>query len=101
MDQVSDVCDSDPENVWILKVRVLRLWKLPSFADNRFKPSMEIVLVDQQGSRINAMVRSFHFKMFDLLIQEGKGYADLLEEHIYKFPSTEYVVVLQFAKTKL
>ncbi|KAK2368121.1 replication protein A 70 kDa DNA-binding subunit [Trifolium repens] len=45
-----------------IKVRVLRLWKIPSFLNPFEISSIEMVLVDEKGAKIHASIRKqFYF----------------------------------------
>ncbi|KAF7839626.1 uncharacterized protein G2W53_008108 [Senna tora] len=53
---------------WTIKVRVLRIWKAPPNPKNSPHSSLEMVLCDREGSKIDAHVKSpFAFKLMNVL----------------------------------
>ncbi|WJX11096.1 hypothetical protein P8452_01744 [Trifolium repens] len=59
---------------WRIKVRVLRMWKVPGFINPSEPNSMEMVLVDEKGGKIHATIRRQLLYMFDGKIEEGSVY---------------------------
>ncbi|KAK2454097.1 replication protein A 70 kDa DNA-binding subunit C [Trifolium repens] len=57
-----------------IKVRVLRLWKIPSFLNPSEISSIEMVLIDDKGAKIHASIKKQLLYMFDSKIVEGEAY---------------------------
>ncbi|WJX60744.1 hypothetical protein P8452_45916 [Trifolium repens] len=53
-----------------IKVRVLRLWKIPSFLNPSEISSIEMVLIDDKGAKIHASIKKQLLYMFDSKIVE-------------------------------
>ncbi|XP_076959286.1 replication protein A 70 kDa DNA-binding subunit B-like [Bidens hawaiensis] len=98
-------------NDCVLKVRILRLWRLK---DNN-KPgeyrSIEMILQDEMGHRMQAYVRKACIPKHDVWLAENRGnkifltlWDDYLKQLIKYFadnPNEEYlIIVLQFARVK-
>ncbi|AES99245.1 replication factor A protein 1 [Medicago truncatula] len=62
------------EDGWKIKVRVLRLWEVPSFLKPDQTNSLEMVLIDEMGTKIHASVRKQLFYVFQSKLSEGKVY---------------------------
>ncbi|MED6162266.1 hypothetical protein PIB30_068790 [Stylosanthes scabra] len=56
-------------------MRLIRHWKVPSVLDRKYKASIELVFKDSEGDRINAMIRPFHVRQFDAILNDGNVYA--------------------------
>ncbi|KAL4298933.1 hypothetical protein AHAS_Ahas17G0050400 [Arachis hypogaea] len=63
-----------PREAWRLKVRVLRLWVVPSFGNNEVPNSMEMILLDEHCGKIQATVKKPLLNRFRDLIVEGQVY---------------------------
>ncbi|GJR46244.1 nucleic acid-binding, OB-fold, replication protein A, OB domain protein [Tanacetum coccineum] len=57
---------------WKIKVRVIRLWKLPDFKNPLVTYSLEMVLMDEEGCKIHASVRKTLVSQFDPKLVEGQ-----------------------------
>ncbi|WJX88899.1 hypothetical protein P8452_70940 [Trifolium repens] len=70
-----DIADIFPlkESVSI-KVRVLRMWKVPAFLNPSIPSSIEMVLIDQKGGKIHASIRKQLIHVFEAKIEEGMVY---------------------------
>ncbi|RYR66625.1 hypothetical protein Ahy_A03g012656 [Arachis hypogaea] len=55
MDMVNKI--NPDKEAWNLKVRVIRLWTVPTFTGQLLPNSMEMILVDESGCKIQATVR--------------------------------------------
>ncbi|MED6139779.1 hypothetical protein PIB30_087169 [Stylosanthes scabra] len=55
-------------------MRLIRHWKVPSVLDRKYKDSIEIVFIDSEGDRISAMIRPFHVRQFDAILNDGNIY---------------------------
>ncbi|KAK2447704.1 replication protein A 70 kDa DNA-binding subunit [Trifolium repens] len=73
--EVDDLADilAGKENVRI-RVRIVRLWKVPSFVNPSDSISLEMVLVDENGGKIHASVRKQLIYMFESKLEEGHVY---------------------------
>ncbi|RYR38465.1 hypothetical protein Ahy_A09g043512 [Arachis hypogaea] len=70
MDMVNKI---NPEKeAWNLKVRVIRLWTVPIFTGQLLPNSMEMILVDESGCKIQATVRKTMIYKFKQLLSEGR-----------------------------
>ncbi|XP_057755365.1 replication protein A 70 kDa DNA-binding subunit C-like [Arachis stenosperma] len=63
-----------PREAWRLKVRILRLWVVPSFGNNEVPNSMEMILLDEHCGKIQATVKKPLLNRFRDLIVEGQVY---------------------------
>ncbi|QHO49926.1 Replication factor-A carboxy-terminal domain protein [Arachis hypogaea] len=59
---------------WRLKVRVLRLWVVPSFGNHEIPITMEMILVDEHCEKIQATVKKPLLNRFRDHIVEGQVY---------------------------
>ncbi|XP_025703856.1 uncharacterized protein [Arachis hypogaea] len=72
-DSVKDLSLISKKN-WCIKIRILRMWKVPSYEKSYFQPSMELVVLDKEGSRIHCFTQSVHYRLFKPILDEGKKY---------------------------
>ncbi|XP_072073889.1 uncharacterized protein [Arachis hypogaea] len=63
-----------PREAWRLKVRVLRTWIVPSFGNHDVANSMEILLVDKDSNKIQAIVKKQLINKFKENIIESQTY---------------------------
>ncbi|XP_029153277.1 replication protein A 70 kDa DNA-binding subunit C [Arachis hypogaea] len=63
-----------PREAWRLKVRVLRLWVIPSFGNHEVPNSMEMILLDEHCGKIQATIKKPLLNRFRDLIVEGQVY---------------------------
>ncbi|XP_072052059.1 replication protein A 70 kDa DNA-binding subunit A-like [Arachis hypogaea] len=63
-----------PREAWRLKVRVLRLWVVPSFGNHEVSNSMEMILLDEHCGKIQATVKKPLLNRFRDHIVEGQVY---------------------------
>ncbi|QHO02627.1 Replication protein A 70 kDa DNA-binding subunit C [Arachis hypogaea] len=63
-----------PREAWRLKVRVLRLWVVPSFGNHDVPNSMEMILLDEHCEKIQATVKKPLLNRFKDHIVEGQVY---------------------------
>ncbi|RAL50544.1 hypothetical protein DM860_014486 [Cuscuta australis] len=59
---------------WRICVRVIRLYTLPSFNDNKAINSIKMVFLDEHGTTIHATVRRSLVGTFESVINEGSTY---------------------------
>ncbi|KAJ1421988.1 hypothetical protein SESBI_13316 [Sesbania bispinosa] len=79
-DLICNVNGGSEHKIWRIKVRVIRLWRSSYVKDNNNKPMIELVVLDEQGGRIQCTVKSIHVYLFENSINEdvlgvvtGKG----------------------------
>ncbi|KAK2447592.1 replication protein A 70 kDa DNA-binding subunit C [Trifolium repens] len=118
VDNLADILQGK-ENVRI-RVRIVRLWKVPSFVNPSESISLEMVFVDEKGGKIHALVRKQLIYMFESKLEEGQVYdmsyfsifpqygfsfTEISEiashTHEYEFLVARCIVVIQFAKIKI
>ncbi|KAK2391764.1 replication factor A protein [Trifolium repens] len=92
------------ENIRI-NVRVLRLWKVPTFLNPSENGSIEMVLVDDKGGKIHATIKKQLIYMFENKIEEGNtydisGFAVYPQSGSYRSTLHPYKIVFQL-KTKV
>ncbi|QHO58728.1 Replication protein A 70 kDa DNA-binding subunit C [Arachis hypogaea] len=63
-----------PREAWRLKVRVLRLWVVPSFGNHEVSNTMEMILLDEHCEKIQATVKKPLLNRFRDHIVEGQVY---------------------------
>ncbi|XP_020965115.1 replication protein A 70 kDa DNA-binding subunit C-like [Arachis ipaensis] len=63
-----------PREAWRLKVRVLRLWVVPSFGNHEVPNSMEMILLDEHCEKIQVTVKKPLLNRFRDHIVEGQVY---------------------------
>ncbi|KAJ1435519.1 Nucleic acid-binding, OB-fold [Sesbania bispinosa] len=73
-DLICNVNGGSEHKIWRIKVRVIRLWRSSYFKDNNNKPMIELVVLDEQGGRIQCTVKSIHVYLFENSINEGNVY---------------------------
>ncbi|KAJ1392395.1 hypothetical protein SESBI_35847 [Sesbania bispinosa] len=66
--------DSSTES-WHIVARVVRLWKIPNFNNPRNPLDLEMVLCDERGGRIHAVVRRTLVYKFQSTLIEGAAYS--------------------------
>ncbi|XP_057443350.1 uncharacterized protein LOC130735301 [Lotus japonicus] len=72
IDPVVTLCP--PNHNWRIKVRVVRLWIADGFAGENKPASMELILLDQHGGKIQATVRKLMFRKWGEQFVEGNVY---------------------------
>ncbi|QHO06288.1 uncharacterized protein DS421_14g453410 [Arachis hypogaea] len=89
-----------PREVWRLKVRVLRLWVVPSFDNHEVPNSMEMILLDDHCEKIKAIVKK---QLLNSLTMRCALFGDYVNQ-VNHFLASGYVeqpiVVIQLAKVK-
>ncbi|RYR42703.1 hypothetical protein Ahy_A08g039155 [Arachis hypogaea] len=63
-----------PRETWRLKVRVLKLWVVPSFGNHEVPNTMEIILLDEHCGKIQATIKKPLLNRFRDHIVEGQVY---------------------------
>ncbi|XP_072084336.1 replication protein A 70 kDa DNA-binding subunit D [Arachis hypogaea] len=63
-----------PKESWKIHVRVIRLWSLPKFKDPKSSSSIEMVLMNEQGTTMHASVGEDLISVFESSISEGTVY---------------------------
>ncbi|RYR73995.1 hypothetical protein Ahy_A02g008594 [Arachis hypogaea] len=87
-----------PREAWRLKVRVLRLWVVPSFGNHEVPNSMEMILLDEHCGKIQATVKKPLLNRFRDHIVEGQvyrmAYFSVVSNHgSYRATSHEFKLV--------
>ncbi|CAJ2638802.1 unnamed protein product [Trifolium pratense] len=91
--QFDMLCDVLPgHNSWKFKVRVLRMWAISSFMKPNELNSMEMVLIDEKGGKIHALIRKELVYLFQNKLKEGE---------VYKLSNFDVVPVVGFYRTTL
>ncbi|WJX34417.1 hypothetical protein P8452_22535 [Trifolium repens] len=68
-----DVADLLPGNENVnIRVKVLRLWRVPAFFNHSETNSVEMVLIVDKGGKIHASIRKQLVSMFEGKIEEGE-----------------------------
>ncbi|KAL2941017.1 Replication protein A 70 kDa DNA-binding subunit E [Bienertia sinuspersici] len=57
--------------IWKIKVRIILLWGVPNYNNPNVVDSIELVLVDEKGSRIQASIRKTIMQQFSNMEKEG------------------------------
>ncbi|KAL2894833.1 ATP-dependent DNA helicase CHL1, partial [Bienertia sinuspersici] len=52
-------------------VRIIRLWEVPNYNNPNVVDSIELVLIDEKGSRIQASIRKTIMQRFSNMVKEG------------------------------
>ncbi|MED6208960.1 hypothetical protein PIB30_049967 [Stylosanthes scabra] len=73
-DSIRDICNSSSGKIWNFRVRLIRHWKVPSVLDRKYKSSIELVFINTEGTRISPMIRPFHVRQFDAILNDGNVY---------------------------
>ncbi|QHN82568.1 Replication protein A 70 kDa DNA-binding subunit C [Arachis hypogaea] len=95
----------NPEKeAWNLKVRVIRLWTVPTFTGQLVPNSMEMILVDESGCKIQAIVRKTMIYKFKQLLSEGRVYVMKLfsvvpNQGSYRATKHQFKLIFQFRTT--
>ncbi|KAL2895919.1 Germin-like protein 9-1 [Bienertia sinuspersici] len=71
-DYISDI--NPGKDSWRIVVKVIRLWHVPSYIDPSEVQSIEMVLIDQKGDKIQASIKRAMIKKFRSLLNEGVSY---------------------------
>ncbi|RYQ82784.1 hypothetical protein Ahy_B10g101352 [Arachis hypogaea] len=87
-----------PREAWRLKVRILRLWVVPSFDNHEVPNSMEMILLDEHCEKIQATVKKQLLNRLRNHIVEGQvyrmAYFTLVSNHgSYRATSHEFKLV--------
>ncbi|KAL2905956.1 Replication protein A 70 kDa DNA-binding subunit C [Bienertia sinuspersici] len=59
---------------WKIKARIIRLWEVPNYNNPNVVVSIELVLVDEKGSRIQTSIRKTIMQRFSNMVKEGSCY---------------------------
>ncbi|KAL2936052.1 Germin-like protein 9-1 [Bienertia sinuspersici] len=71
-DYISDINPS--KDSWRIVVKVIRLWHVPSYIDPSEVQSIEMVLIDEKGDKIQVSLKRAMIKKFRSLLNEGVSY---------------------------
>ncbi|XLT69647.1 hypothetical protein S245_026792 [Arachis hypogaea] len=92
------------KEAWNLKVRVIRLWTVPTFTGQLLPNSMEMILVDESGCKIQATVQKTMICRFKQLLSEGRVYVIKLfsvvpNQGSYRATRHQFKLIVQFRTT--
>ncbi|KAJ1388063.1 Nucleic acid-binding, OB-fold [Sesbania bispinosa] len=59
---------------WKIRVKVIRLWNGTDFVDRSIKNTIEMVLVDEKGTRMQCNIKKVLMASFENVFTEGSGY---------------------------
>ncbi|RYR25549.1 hypothetical protein Ahy_B02g059354 isoform B [Arachis hypogaea] len=84
-----------------LKVKVIRLWTVPTFTGQLLPNSMEMILVDESGWKIQAIVQKTMIYRFKQLLFEGRVYVMKLfsvvpNQGSYRATRHQFKLIFQF-----
>ncbi|KAK2414171.1 replication protein A 70 kDa DNA-binding subunit C [Trifolium repens] len=71
-DDVADI--SSGKDNFCIRVRVVRLWKVPAFLNPSEYSSLEMVLIDEKGGKIHASIRRQLMYMYETKLKEGQDF---------------------------
>ncbi|RYR22492.1 hypothetical protein Ahy_B03g067792 [Arachis hypogaea] len=92
------------EKNWCIKVRILRMWKFLSYEKSYSQPSMELVVLDKEGSRIYCFIRSIHYRLFETILEEGKVFVlanFTMDSNTQKYRPTKHSMRIIFKRDTL
>ncbi|KAE9601077.1 putative nucleic acid-binding protein [Lupinus albus] len=58
------------KDTWKIKVRIIGLWRV----ERSSAPSLEMIFMDENGDKIEAMVKNYHISLWEPQLQEGQSY---------------------------
>ncbi|XP_016192846.1 uncharacterized protein LOC107633760 [Arachis ipaensis] len=92
------------KEAWNLKVRVIRLWTVPTFTGQLLPNSMEMILVDESGCKIQATVQKTMIYRFKQLLSEGRVYVMKLfsvvpNQGSYRATRHQFKLIFKFKTT--
>ncbi|XP_056698658.1 uncharacterized protein [Spinacia oleracea] len=58
---------------WKIKVRIIQLWEKPDYYKKTEIKAIEMVLIDEKGSKIQAIIKKFLMDKFKNLMKEGSS----------------------------
>ncbi|XLT88283.1 hypothetical protein HN873_010036 [Arachis hypogaea] len=93
-----------PREAWRIKVRVLRAWTVPSFGNTDVPNSMELILVDENSTKIQATIRKQLIHKFKDHLLEGSCYkmsyfAVVSNQGSYRATKHEFKLIFLFRTT--
>ncbi|KAL6542548.1 hypothetical protein OROMI_024150 [Orobanche minor] len=99
MNTISEITPA--KETWKLHVRVERLWTTYSRYNPTDKRSMELILLDAKGDKIQASIPTYLISKFEKLIKEGGFYRFTnfeIEQNNEEFIATRHPYRLKFHK---
>nr|XP_043633510.1 replication protein A 70 kDa DNA-binding subunit-like [Erigeron canadensis] len=66
-----NVVNAETDESWKIKVKIVRLWKQTYTNNLAMVASIDMVLMDEQGNKIQATVKRNLFPQFEMLLLEG------------------------------
>ncbi|RYQ90132.1 hypothetical protein Ahy_B09g096391 isoform A [Arachis hypogaea] len=80
------------------------MWKVPSYEKSYSQPSMELVVLDKEGSRIHCFIRSVHYRLFEPILEEGKMFVlanFTMDSNTQKYRPTKHSMRIIFKRDTL
>ncbi|RYR19940.1 hypothetical protein Ahy_B03g064911 [Arachis hypogaea] len=80
------------------------MWRVPSYGQSNSNPLMELVMLDKEGSQIHCLIRSFHYHLFEPIVEEGKVYVlanFTIDSNTLKFKPTKHDMRIIFKRDTL
>ncbi|XP_015932486.1 replication protein A 70 kDa DNA-binding subunit B-like [Arachis duranensis] len=102
-DSVKDLSLISKKN-WCIKVKILRMWKVPSYEKSYSQPSMELVVIDKDGTQIHFFIRSVHYRLFEPILEEGKVFVVgnfAMDSNTQKYRPTKHSMRIIFKRDTL
>ncbi|KAJ1396646.1 Nucleic acid-binding, OB-fold [Sesbania bispinosa] len=87
---------------WKIRVRIIRLWRLPEFKNPLQTSALEMLLVDEEKIRIHAYVKKALITTFEGTLKEGSAYVMenlLVAENKMKFKTTSHAYKFGFMQS--
>ncbi|XLR51378.1 hypothetical protein HN51_002115 [Arachis hypogaea] len=102
-DSVKDLSLNSEKN-WCIKVRILRMWKVPAYEKSYSQPSIELVVIDKDGTRIHCFIRAVHYRLFEPILEEGKVFVVgnfAMDSNTQKYRPTKHSMRIIFKRDTL
>ncbi|RYR73786.1 hypothetical protein Ahy_A02g008285 [Arachis hypogaea] len=80
------------------------MWKVPSYEKSYSQPSIELVVLDKEGSRIYCFIQSIHYRLFESIIDEGKVFIVAnftMDSNTQNYKSTKHSMWIIFKRDTL
>ncbi|KAF7814841.1 replication protein A 70 kDa DNA-binding subunit A-like [Senna tora] len=86
---------------WNIKVRVVRIWLMPTYPSTSSSHGIEMVLCDSENNKISGFFKSIFLNKFKPILKEGAVY--VISQYSvgknkgnFRVTSHEYKVIFQF-----
>ncbi|RYR22490.1 hypothetical protein Ahy_B03g067787 [Arachis hypogaea] len=80
------------------------MWKFSSYEKSYSQPSMELVVLDKEGSRIYCFIWSIHYRLFEPILEEGKVFVlanFTMDSNTQKYRPTKHSMRIIFKRDTL